>query len=105
MVNTEESFKTEVEVKRIDLGWILSHDYDFEDLAIIIQNHDVGAEIAELESYQVLFEASWLKIKSKILKTCFASWMIYMFLGINFFLYHLYENASIEAVGFMLVYK
>ena len=86
-------------MKRIDLGWVFSHTDDFIDLSVIIQNHDVGAEIAELESYQVLFEASWLKIKSKILKTCFASWMIYMVLTINFFLYFLYEDASIQAEG------
>ena len=92
-------------MKRIDLGWVFSHTDDFIDLSVIIQDHDVGAEIAELEIYQVLFEASWIKIRDKILKTCFASWMIYMFLGIHFFLFYLYENWSIEAVGFMLVYK
>ena len=54
--------KTEVEVKRIDLGWMLSDRKEFRDLAVSMENYEISKEITDLDSYSIIFEASWRKV-------------------------------------------
>ena len=44
-------FETDVEVKIIDLGWMLSEIKGFKHLAISIQDHPISGDITETESY------------------------------------------------------
>ena len=92
-------------MKRIDLGWMLSKEEGFKQLAISIQDHSISGDITETESYKVLFEEAWREVYDKILYLCFLPWMTYMLLTIHFFLYFLHSDASDQAEGWDQFHK
>ena len=49
-------------MKRIDLGWMLSDRKEFTDLVKTMENYDISGKITDLDSYSIIFEASWRKV-------------------------------------------